>query len=40
MQPPTLTTITATLKADPGVMVSTRFGWGDDMVCKRGAVDR
>ncbi|WP_310584841.1 hypothetical protein [Deinococcus sp.] len=37
---PAWTTITATLKADPGVMVSTRFGWGGGTVCKRGAVDR
>ena len=40
MQPPAWTTITATLKADPGVMVSTHFGWGGDTVCKRGMVDR
>lgn len=38
---PAWTTITATLKADPSVMVSTRFGrGGGGTVCKRGAVDR
>ena len=38
---PAWTTVTATLKADPGVTVSTRFGRGSGgTVCKRGAVDR
>lgn len=38
---PARTTITAILKADPTVRVSTRLGrGGGGMVCKRGAVDR
>jgi Bacterial Ig-like domain (group 2) len=38
---PARTTLTATLKADSSVTVSTRFGrGGGGMVCKRGAVDR
>ena len=38
---PAWTTITATLKVDPTVKVSTRFGRGSGgTVCKRGAADR
>ncbi|WP_407570157.1 hypothetical protein [Deinococcus altitudinis] len=38
---PAWTTVTATLKADKSVRVSTRFGrGGGGMVCRRGAADR